>query len=235
MALKRKFGDASGARARLVQKVANVLRKRAQQPRSFAGKYRSPNSGTEIKYVDTVVSGNIGNSANAFSVLLNSLAAGNDDTQRIGRKITMNSIQVHYRVAASTTDLGSAQFPENSDTVRVAIVYDKQANGAAPQYNEVYQIVSAGITDPFAFRQMDQSDRFTILAVDHHTLSEPGPNSVNNSRYISCKLDAKYLGTSTGIANIGTGSVYLFAVDENTTTSTPATIAGYGRVTFTDD
>lgn len=216
-------------------KGAVTLKLHGPVRRTMSSKYIQPGSGIEIKYVDTILSGNIGNSANQFATLINSVAAGPDDTERIGRKVTATSIQLHYRVAGSTTDLGSAQFPENADTVRVVLVQDKQPNGTACSYADVYNLVSAGATDPFAFRQMDNSQRFNVLAVDQLQLSSAGPNGAQNSRFIKCSIPVRYQGTSSGIANIVSGALWVFAVDQNTTTSNPITISGYARVTYTDD
>lgn len=201
-------------------------------------KYFVPGSGVEVKYLDSTINFALNNSGTGTpaALLLNSLAGGTDDNERIGRKITVNSIQIAYRIAGSNSDLGSGNFPENSDTARVVIVHDKQPNGVGITYPDVYNIVGgAGPTDPMAFRQMDQSSRFSILSDNRHTVCLNGPNGIDNSRYIKCKLPVRYQGSGSGIANITTGAIWLLAVDANGTASNNITLNGYARVTYTDD
>lgn len=81
-----------------------------------------PDRMAERKYVDTILAMTV--TGSTTGVLLNGVAEGSDNTNRIGRKTLIKSVSIKGQFAISQTDLGSVAFPENGDTVKVAIVLD---------------------------------------------------------------------------------------------------------------
>ena len=106
--------------------------------------------------------------------LLNGVAEGTTPSTRIGRKITMKSIQLVW----------TARFPTGSTggcTLRFRIVYDKQANGAAPSAISMFQTDSY-----YAPNNLGNADRY-ITVVDHIT----DPMSADGDRDVSGRIYKK--------------------------------------------
>lgn len=209
-------------------KQANMLNaKRSKLNQSSA---RLP----ERKYLDIL--GNQVISTIGSPTLLNGIAEGSDNTQRIGRKITMRSLQLKGQVALSQVDLGVVgTYPENADTIRIAIVFDKQANGVAPAVGDVWNVSGGAAFAPYSARNMDNVDRFDVLMQDQVTLNLSGPGAAIVDRYLKINLPVRYTGTAGAIANITTGSLYLFALDTNGTGLNQGTFQFTHRVLYTDD
>lgn len=187
----------------------------------------------EAKFFDNSINVNPSSAGAVF--LLNSLAEGSDNTDRIGRKITINNVQYELVVAASTGDLGNAAtYPESFDCIRVSLVWDKQPNGANPAYGDIYNSTSNLLT-PMCLRNINYVDRFEILATDMVNICAAGPNAETIRRYIKTNLDARYQGTGGGIANISSGALFLAYSDANTTGTQLAIINGRVRIKFSDD
>lgn len=196
-------------------------------------KYRQAQSlYPEMKYDDNAVSANI--SATGATTLVLTVAQGSDNTDRIGRKITAKAIHYNLQVAASTVDLANASFPENADSIRVSLVYDKQPNGVLGTYNQVYNANNSATT-PFALRNMDYIDRFDVLATDLVPICATGPNIGSIARYVPCSLETRYDGTGATIADIESGSYFLAYGDINTAGVVNASIQGVCRVVYSDD
>lgn len=86
----------------------------------------------------------------AETTSLNLIAQGVTESTRVGRKCTITSINMKGNLVKGT---GSA-----SATYNIALVLDKQANGALPNYTDVFE------TDtPFSHLNLANSQRFVIL------------------------------------------------------------------------
>lgn len=114
---------------------------------------------SETKCMDIPLTGVVLSSTSG-SQPLNSLAAGTDLYQRIGRQIQMMSVhikgQIFWNGQTCTTD-----------TLRIAVVYDRQPDGVTAGFNDVFTSIdnAGGVTvDSSAFRNMGNIDRFKVLA-----------------------------------------------------------------------
>lgn len=108
----------------------------------------------ESKYFDTTTSASFDSTGEALVPSINLVPQGVTESQRIGRKIVVTDIHFQGLV---TWGVGSASTFPNS-YVRMALVVDHQANGAAPTYTDVYK--ADGV---FQFRNLANSKRFTVL------------------------------------------------------------------------
>lgn len=123
---------------------------------------------------------------------LNLLATGAGANQRVGRTITMKSLQI--RVVGPTS------------TIRVLVVYDTQPNGSGPATNDVITSVS----DFNAYPNLSNDKRFIVLVdeIHHDMYSVDLPAA---SIYRKINLDTHFnTGTTGVIADITTGSMLLF-------------------------
>ena len=114
------------------------------------------------------------------------IAVGTDNTNRIGRKITIKSVEYDYTFAATQSDLGTtASYSEMMDGLRLSLVWDRQpaGGGTIPSYSDIYASAPNAQTAPLSKRNMDNIDRFVVLATNMDTISYAGPNHSGSSFY----------------------------------------------------
>jgi len=137
----------------------------------------------------------------ATLVILNDIAEGNDIQERKGRKIVMKSLNVKgsARVLATTVaEYGS---------MKIAAVYDMQANGVAPTAAQIWNDSTTGTGST---RNLDNRDRFKVLFEKTYSFG-PGQNqSIPLEIFKKVSLPVIYKGTTGEIASISTGSLYIF-------------------------
>lgn len=215
VAKRPRYGrQGSAARLPMVRPPSNVP----------AALYRR--SKVEVKTVDTPVAVAIPTTASIG--ILNGVAEGTSFYNRIGRRITMKSLQISGHITQN-----SGGTPIN-DTIyaRMLVVYDRQNNGTVPVLADILQDVDAtgaAASDAFSGLNMNNSDRFKVLmdnrvsVIDDNT-SNPADNLVasaasysnnemNVKRYIKLQgLEAQYNAASAAAASCSTGAIWLLLV-----------------------
>jgi len=244
---KRRFSDA-----------AKSFSKRMKIPMAPKKKFIKPSNlnltqvGPELKYVDTEATDTAipaGTSSVDF-VLLNSIAQGSDNTNRIGRKITVKSIDINAiftgMIATNAASIGTP-----SAMVRWWVLVDAQPDGATATAADVWKSTS---TFAVAHRNLDTSERFKVLRTGTFdlcnqsslagTIASEGaipsagfPDKAYLDIYIPLNDAVKYSGTSTGISNIASGAYYFcYCTDIATPVNTTGCTVVYdARVKFTDE
>lgn len=164
----------------------------------------------ELKAVD-LWSGNaiVGDHTAPTVQLINGVARGDDINERIGRQITMKSVQVSAVLVPNTTQ--ASQVPS---CVRMMIVFDRQANAAAPTLASL--VVTHNVADAvIGLRNLEYRERFQVIKDD--IISLPGSSSTayqDGPRtwkvYLPVNLVTTFNNGDAGsIADIATGSLYL--------------------------
>lgn len=201
----------------------------------------------ELKAVDRAAIVNNFNTTGTVN-LLNGLATGANSYNRIGRAITMKSVLIRgrvYQFQAGTT-------PAN-DFLRLALVYDKQTDGAAPTWANVFSSVDntgAVATDAFAPVNLDNSDRFIVLRDQFWKVDAPGGSTtVQNSQVASdfkefsfkwfvklADLPAIYTATaSTGtVSDVQSGGLFVISHGLSGAADAQYLAQFTSRVRFTD-
>lgn len=147
----------------------------------------------ETKYKDLDLTTNA-IPANPFGFgSLNVVPLGDGPDARIGRKITVTSVQMRYTCDIHRTETNVVYF-------RIIIGLDKQANGAAPLATDIFVNPSV-----LAQRNLDNSSRFTILYDKVHRFNPSvvqgtdtrynGPNLIKV--YKKCNIPITYDNTAT--------------------------------------
>jgi len=187
-------------------------------PRSM--EYKSIDDATGVLAVD-----------NASTVrLLNGIQRGDDISNRIGRRITLRSIELrgyNYVTTATGTD----------QIHRVMLVLDAQPNGAALTTAMVLETVShlspRNLENRMRFRIL--FDKTMALNSDLANHEEPGARKIwkiYKRFHIPVTFNAGDAGT---IADITTNSLYLILIGSNAAGVTAGSFQGYSRLRFTDD
>jgi len=197
------------------------------KPRSGISLFQSKVNSEEWKNFDTQLAGTALLQSNAWNtpVLLNNIAQTALPNGRIGRRVLMRSF--NYRFTMGEVD-GVLTYNPGSN-VRIVIVYDRQANGAAPPSN----------SDPFQADtfvsplSLANSDRYLILSDQVYSSPDIGICAQGkHGRKMSLETVFNVNGAGT-IADIVSGSLWAFIATNNTILG-PPTIQFYHRVRFTD-
>lgn len=219
--------------------VTNYIAKAASKRSGSASKFRiKSDSRPEQKFVDIAVNATFGNLNFASIQLMNGTTVGTTNVaNRIGGKIQMKSVYYNLAVMNTVANLGTVtSFPQGSDNIRVALVYDKQTNGAAPGTQDIWEEIAASALDSsFAPRNVNNYERFSVLADEKIMLNNVAGTGARCSGYIKVSLPTRY-GTSTGtVTDIASGGLFLIVYDSNISAGlTLSTIVGYTRVLYED-
>lgn len=198
-------------------------------------KYRDPSARIpETKYVDTLLNYAVANTTTG--VLLNPIAEGSDNNQRIGKSIRMKSIHLRAAVGGTTAVLAEdVNYPIEANTIRMLVVVDKQCNNGLPNIGQVLDTLGApnAFFNPFKSRNMSWLDRFDVLIDEMVTVCHAGPNAMQVDRFTKIDLPAKYVDdTATYPASNG---LFFWAVDMNQDVGNSCDIIGSIRLNFFDD
>lgn len=156
-------------------------------------------------------------------ILLNGVATGDDGVSRDGRKVLFKKILVKALHKVANTSNGTSMF-------RFVIVYDKQANGAAPAITDVF-------TEDYFLttNNLGNVDRFVILK-DWITkpMTVDGPEATAETKSKSTQMETLYSGTTNAITSISSGAIWLFCCSAGTETTAAPTTQMRIRLRFID-
>lgn len=176
---------------------------------------------------------------------MNVMREGSGSTNRIGRKVTMDSISLNGTLDFFTTAQSGDWF--DSAGVVLAMVVDHQPNGVVPTFSDIYDFNNSNPQGaaPYMYRNMEHIDRFTVLCTD---CVNPGftpvfadgesnqfqivPNSRPTfSMSWTGSMDVVYKANAGTFADIVTNAVYLVAYNAHHATL-PVHFDGKGRIRF---
>lgn len=200
----------------------------------------NPGPRVEIKSVDLdeiELNGNFDRTTPLIG-LLNAVQTGAGYFNRIGNRIAMKSVHLTgliYSTQSNTATLGE-------DINRIAIVYDRQANGAAPLYSDIFNAQKQNGNPVGTFRaltpiNMVNKERFLILRDERLfmpsvgvsgnaplkvQLGTNGNSGVRHTYFINFFIKMKGLETiyksstnPTAIGDIASGSLWIVLCPEN--------------------
>ncbi len=144
----------------------------------------------------------------------NTIAQGVTESQRIGRKCTIRSINWRFRVLLTgQTDVNN--LAAAADTVRVILYLDKQANGAAAGVTDILE------SDDFqSFNNLANKSRFRTLMDRVYDLSasagagtsaaaanDTGPIFASDAIYKKCNIPIEYSSTTGAITEVTSNNI----------------------------
>lgn len=139
----------------------------------------------------------------------------------------MTSVSVDFAIAALGAVTGANGYPFNGnvDAINVFLVYDRQSNGAAPAFTDIYNGSGSALA-PFGHRNVNNLERFEVLKKGTYKIDSASNNMIRDSWYLPMHHETRYNGGNAGtIADIQTGSIYLVFVDQNTAVVGAASMA----------
>lgn len=184
----------------------------------------------ERNYVDLASAAYVNDSTGSIT-LLNTVAQGASNSQRIGKKWTMRSIQMRGAVIAGTTGV-LAQFTN-------ILVYDKRPTGALPAITDI--LVSSNSN---SFNNDNNVGRFRIIRrwdglIQGGQVLATNPVTEGSSQdfdyFVKLNLPVVNKAAGTGvIADIEEGALYLVTVGSAAPgTTAPNTGCGF-RIRYTE-
>lgn len=221
----RRGGYRRGGRAGMGAYMGRQRRRRAALRRR---NWRSAGLlGLEFKAFDTVYAATAlstalqGAEAETTSYGLCCPTEGNAFDERDGRKILIKTIQMNgsvYRIQASEQD-----DVRQSAVVMVAVVQDRQTNGAQAQAEQCFDETPGDDGEPLAFKKMINSKRFKILWRRVFTLTDMVAmtdaanqasicgNRRNFKIYKRVNIPVNFVATNGNVADILDNSIHVFA------------------------
>lgn len=118
--------------------------------------------GPELKWKDTDVSGVINFGLASRIDPLANVVQGTEPFQRIGRSVTIRSVEIKLNVQGIWAPTAANPFA-TPISYRVDLVLDKQANGALPAGADIYDTSIGQVDVCNRFQNLYNSDRFVII------------------------------------------------------------------------
>lgn len=165
---------------------------------------------------------------------MSGISQGTDYNNRIGNVIKLEELELSVYALSST----AATVPT---LIRWAVVVDKQSNGVAPTYSQVYDTLGGTVDPTLAFRNtQDWEDRFIILWEERGVLplNAGGVSSplssfhkkMNLAQMLGPMAGIKFSSTGGTIASIATNALYFIAAPSSQSSFADGT--NVARITF---
>lgn len=233
----------------LSKKPKKTKKQKLSHNLAFSSTYAGYNSNApEIKDVSTGYSGTVASTgapnnwpsgALIAPFWINPVLQGVGNNNRLGRKITMVSIDITWLTAWLTP---GASTTNPNGHIQWRLVYDRQPNNNAAFFNITDYLTA---TDYTANINRNNADRFITLRrwfTGPLCTGAPGsgasPGSDSGTVHVKCKLDSLWSGNTAGAIDITTGGLYLLPC-WSTGGTTPILSANFTigfstKVSFTD-
>ncbi len=170
------------ARFRPVPQRLTRVQRGFQRTGGFFGRFSGP--GAELKFFDLDIDdATVAANGTIAADSVNKIPQGVTEVTRVGRKCTIRSIGWRFNLATVEAD-GSTD-PLNSDTVRVILYLDKQANGATAAVTDILES-----DDYQSFNNLANKSRFRTLMDRTYTLNvKAGGGNGTNSDWAATRID----------------------------------------------
>lgn len=187
------------------QNAGRAVRPRGRNGISSTSVFQPGSTRPELKFLDVTTNVTPALAGTGSLTLLNGCAQGTDANQHIGRTTRMKSLYWLWEGAVAPTTTGQG-------SMRLVILYDKEAEGAAPTIAAGDQTDAFNQDDIVAQMNLNNRDRFvTLLDEVVECIGTAGPQSFFRKGYRKIDLPCVFnAGSGATIAAINTGSVYAF-------------------------
>lgn len=186
---------------------------------------RTLKSQTEFKACDLAITQGCTSTPHIENLV--NIARGTEYYQRIGREVTLRSIELRGIVQAQPT----TNVPQ---TVRMQLVLDRQPSGALPNYSD---IVTSGVL--LGSYNLDNRKRFQTILDEYIDLGEYGQDNSHKTIIFKKPLFVNTVfnaGTTGDITDISENTLYLCLIsDIPAATGKQPVFVGNVRFRFTDE
>lgn len=215
-------------RARAIGKYRGRRKRPSSYPR--IGRRLTP----ELKYKNNVLSETMAVASGATFHALNLLTQGDSQSERIGMRFTVRSIEVNLQLA-----MAQGTTSANSLTVRVILFMDTQANGALTLVNDLLE----NTDNTQSMYNIEERHRFKIFKDFQVALSAPGLGWDGTSTRSSamkkvvkfkkrCQIPIFYGAAASTITGVTQNNIQLLVFAS--ATAPASTYAGVVQLRYTD-
>lgn len=194
-------------------------------PKYRTYKPRTYPKGKMVEWKSIDAAGNIAVNTTGNVVLLNGTSMGTDLTNRVGRRITVRSLQLAATMSV-TSSTGTDQYH------RIMLVKDNDPRGSLPAITDI--ISAIGINN---LRNLDNRTRFNILfdrKIQLNASAESGSSKFIKF-YKKLYMDEEFNSTNNGtITDITKGALYLIVLGDQVAGAQAGNCNYQTRVRFTD-
>lgn len=185
----------------------------------YYGRYAGRNA--ELKFhdldIDDAVVASAGTVQQGGSI--NVIIQGITESQRIGRKATIRSINWRYRTTIPERDAVSDPGP--GETIRVILYQDKQTNGAISAVTDILETA-----EMHSFRNLSNSGRYIIfldktIAMNYMTLASDGAGVTSQGEVIkefvfnkNCAIPIEWSGTTGSIGETRSNTLGVLLISQ---------------------
>ncbi len=148
--------------------------------------------------------------AGSIRGIVTGIIAGTGEDQRIGRYMTVQTIQLKGNITLLSTGTPA----NSSDIVRLLVIHDKQANGGLPS---VTSVLRAALYD--AYMNLDQAKRYTVLwnmIVPMNATCAVGASAGQHESYFNfykkVKIRITYNADLGAITEITESNIFILAI-----------------------
>lgn len=185
--------------------------------------------GTELNFKDTTIPVSFDSSGTL--TLLNGMAQGTTASTRIGRRITVKSIEWRFNCSTSTLT--------NWTSNRFMIVVDTQANAATPAFTDIYDSAIPStlrnVSNMPRFKVLYDSDEFIMVG---NLSASPGNDLIARAfkGYMKVNIPVQYnVGTAGTVGDIQTNAIYFVTIGNSASATTNTDVFNSQiRIRYTD-
>lgn len=197
--------------------------------------------GIEFKFIDIAYSAAITEDDQTLgmtaSYALNQCQQGTGESNRDGNKIVVTGIGMTGHVQYTPDVAGGAGAPF---IVKLALVQDKQTNGAVLDPDNVYRASGTASQSPYTYRNLEYSKRFKVLwhklivvrPTCNIAATTPAICRVPFSFYKQMKMPTEFHGNAGTIADITDNSLQFMISAGDIEGAGTATLSYVSRVRF---
>jgi len=135
---------------------------------------------------------------------INCIPQGATVANRIGNKVVVRS--VHLKASLVN------QIFANAATARMAVIYDKQPNGAFPAYTDIFLDQPIGAANTYSGINIANKSRFTMLRDQFFNLDAAQGQVRTINWYIKGRWEVEYGANAGTIGDFRTGAIYLLGI-----------------------
>lgn len=194
---------------------------------------------TEKKWLDTAATSSaVSNTGTIVSNSINLLTAGTGESQIIGRKVVVKAIQLQGDVSVPSQSDATLGNLGPDGYMDIYIVLDKQANGAAATFGNLFESA-----DVRGFKNLENSQRFRVLKAIRvkydREVNHDGTNYFQGQAivpfddvYLNVDIPLEFGATPSGvITDVRSNNVFIAAVR---TAGSASTLNWRARIRYVD-
>ncbi len=196
---------------------------------------RYPRVVKEVKFFDIIYIESPILAAGSVEPILNTIVQNTGESGRIGRKVTVTSI--NFRYILQLTGISDAAVAASEDVVRIIVYLDKQCNGAAATVLDILETA-----DPNSFRNLTNVNRFDLLMDRTHdlkhgssgndgTTGDYGRSLFNYTWFKKCGIPLEFDGATGAISEVQSNNLGALSVAH---IGNLGTIVSQFRLRYTD-